>query len=284
MTNLIAWLSTAFIGLVLVALIVLLLTLAVFGKDWVERTVRFLAISMGFVAYFGSMVLGISLPALLYQAAETGGLLQSSFYAVLVPAFVGFAMSAFIAKALRQGGDRQVKSLLLVGTLVFCAFGDIFASNVLKQQTHADFRRQATEAEKRQEQLREKLASSDYASYADSTTEKANKRQNLEAEISRLDKVRSNVEQREKRLLITLLGPNITFVLSLLGYLVFVFDRGDIDRIRKATLRGASDLRPNPLVEATSNGVAPAAGKARFAHSALPTAGATPSASPHRER
>lgn len=233
MSEAIALLSHIFIGVVLLALFALLIGIAATARTGADRLVRVTALAMGFIVYYGASVIGMPVPSLLYQAAQASGFFKASILGLILPAVAGVALAAFIARTLRTRGDRQTKALLFIGVITFCVFGDIFSSNVIGEHPlkayQNELERLKTEVEH---------AKTNYSSLPSAARDAATGEAPLESEVQR--KARFEIESIERRMqelekskssfLVTLLGPNIAFVLSLLFYLVFIFDRAELEK------------------------------------------------------
>lgn len=237
MSEAIAVLAHVFIGVVLIALFLLLLGIAATAKTWSDRLIRFTALAMGFIVYYGASVLGIPVPKLLYQAAQASGFFEASILGLVLPAVAGIALAAFIARTLQTRGDRQTKALLFIGVLTFCVFGDIFSSNVIGESPLKTY---SNESQRLQEELdrasrrfAEMPAPAVDAAARQAPPESESQRQ-ARLEIASLERKLHALSKSRSTYLLALLGPNIAFVLSLLFYLVFIFDRQKLEQAFKS--------------------------------------------------
>lgn len=231
MSTLLVIVADLVIGLGIFVMLVILGGLIYKGKTDVERLVRSFALLAGFLVFLSAKLLKISIPQLMYQAAEMGGLIASSIWAMLLPAIVGLAMSAFFASTLRRGGERQINTLIVVGTLVLCAFCDVFAAQVINDSTakrlEAKMQRLSQDYESIQRNIsdaRSRVSSS--SSEAENLTLNTMQRQ----EGALLHEIKE-VERNRQSMILAEFGPNITFILSVLFYVIFFFDRRELARL-----------------------------------------------------
>lgn len=104
----------------------------------INVTIRIVSVVTGFLIYFGSKAVGISIPELMLSAIATTNTLLISMVGILIPGVIGAIVGWYCVRAIQSHFEVAIRVLAIVATFVLVLFGDAYAaasaSNIISKQ------------------------------------------------------------------------------------------------------------------------------------------------------
>jgi hypothetical protein len=98
-------------------------------QDLVERFLRTVALVTGFLIYFASTAVGLSIPELMLESLRVSHPAALGVVSVALPSGIGAAVAAYCIRCLRKDerGNIAVRLMIMVTTFVIVLFAEAYA-------------------------------------------------------------------------------------------------------------------------------------------------------------
>jgi|694.fasta_scaffold71133_3 hypothetical protein len=138
----IVWLYTilthAFILIGIVAIAFFVYMLITEGLNSLEKVIRTAAAMTGFLTYFGSKAIGLSIPTLMMNSVSVTNPFIFGFFAVIAPSLSGVIVAWYAMRCIKSSEDIASRILIMIVVLILVMFSDVYAAtyqiNVEREQ------------------------------------------------------------------------------------------------------------------------------------------------------
>ena len=96
-------------------------------KDTVERILRTSALTTGFLIYYGSKLVGLSIPSFMIKAISTLNPFTIGFFGIIFPGFIGTIVAWYCVKNINKHEDVAARTVILITTFIVVLFGDVYS-------------------------------------------------------------------------------------------------------------------------------------------------------------
>lgn len=97
-------------------------------QDVTEKTVRMSAFTSGFLIYYGSKVLGISIPVMMIKSLVITNPFSIGLFGILIPSLTGYFVAWFCMRNIRKSDNVAARLIILVVTFIIVLFSDVYAT------------------------------------------------------------------------------------------------------------------------------------------------------------
>jgi len=132
----VTWALIILIGISLLGMVASSFLAVAISGSVIESAIRCLALVCGFLTYFGSKTLGISIPSLLFSSLVLTSPILYLSIGNIIPFFIGFTVSWYMIKRLRKNDNIAIRIALLVGSFILTIFSDLFVNAVVADITN----------------------------------------------------------------------------------------------------------------------------------------------------
>ena len=98
------------------------------GDGKLERLIRVFALIAGFLIYFMTRAIGLSIPALIVNSLEQTGALTFWLLAIILPALIGILVAWYCLDAMRRKADLPARVVILISTFILTLFIDVYVA------------------------------------------------------------------------------------------------------------------------------------------------------------
>lgn len=112
----------------LLGLLILVARMIVAPKDAAEKTVRMSAFTSGFLIYYGSKALGISIPVLMIKSLVITNPFSIGLFGILIPSLTGYFVAWYCIRNIRKSDDIAARLIILIVTFIIVLFSDVYAT------------------------------------------------------------------------------------------------------------------------------------------------------------
>lgn len=97
-------------------------------KELLENVIRTAAALTGFLIYFGSKAIGISIPTFMMSSVATTNPYTFGFMTIIAPSAAGVFVAWYTIKSIRQSEDLASRVVILITTFILVMFADVYAA------------------------------------------------------------------------------------------------------------------------------------------------------------
>jgi hypothetical protein len=104
-----------------------------------EKVILIVSVMIGFLIYFGSKAIGISIPSMMMSAVTTTNPVSIGILAIILPSAAGVTVAWYCIHCLNKSSEIAFRIVILIGTFIVTLFGDVyFATYTVKSQGNVD--------------------------------------------------------------------------------------------------------------------------------------------------
>jgi len=100
----------------------------------VEVVIRIVAALTGFLIYFGSTAVGLSIPSLMLQAISTTHPASIGVFGGVAPAAAGIIVAWYCLRTLKKSEELGLRLLVLLSTFIIVLFGDVYVASLANKE------------------------------------------------------------------------------------------------------------------------------------------------------
>jgi hypothetical protein len=100
-----------------------------------EKIILIISAMTGFLIYFGSRALGISIPSLMMSSISVSNPIKMGIFSIIIPGAVGVAVAWYCLWCLRKHIDIAFRVVIMISTFVVTLFGDVYAASYTVSKT-----------------------------------------------------------------------------------------------------------------------------------------------------
>lgn len=97
-------------------------------RNWLEKVIKTAAMITGFLIYFGSKSIGISIPAMIAASVQNTNPIVFGFFGLILPSAAGVLVSWYCMKNMRRSEIIASRVVILISAFIAVMFGDVYAS------------------------------------------------------------------------------------------------------------------------------------------------------------
>jgi hypothetical protein len=91
-----------------------------------EKIIRTISLTTGFLIYFGSKAVGLSIPDLLIHAIKISNPYLTIFVGILLPFATGVIAAWFLQRVINKDEDFAARVIILITTFILVLFSDVY--------------------------------------------------------------------------------------------------------------------------------------------------------------
>jgi hypothetical protein len=100
----------------------------------VEVVIRIIAALIGFLIYFVSQAVGLSIPSLMLAAISTTNPASIGIFGVVAPASAGIIVAWYCLRTLKKSEELAFRLLVLLSTFIIVLFGDVYVASLANKE------------------------------------------------------------------------------------------------------------------------------------------------------
>ena len=94
----------------------------------IEKVIRTASAMTGFLTYFGSKAIGLSIPDIMMKAIATTNPFSFGLFALLVPSATGYLVAWYTLRRIKQSDDIASRLVIMFMTFILVMFCDVYAA------------------------------------------------------------------------------------------------------------------------------------------------------------
>ena len=98
------------------------------GRDIIEKAIRMSAFSTGFLIYYGSKSLGISIPLMMIKSLVITNPFSIGLFGILIPSLTGYFVAWFCIRNIKKSDNISARLIILIITFIIVLFGDVYVT------------------------------------------------------------------------------------------------------------------------------------------------------------
>ena len=112
----------------ILSILVLLGKIIISPNSTIEQTVRMSAFSTGFLIYYGSKSLGISIPLMIIKSLVITNPFSIGLFGILIPSLTGYFVAWFCIRNIKKSDNISARLIILIITFIIVLFGDVYVT------------------------------------------------------------------------------------------------------------------------------------------------------------
>ena len=95
-------------------------------KDGIESAVRSSAFATGFLIYYGSKALGLSIPSLIITSLMITNPFTIGLFGILIPSLTGYFVAWYCIRNIKKNDNIAARLIILIITFIIVMFSDVY--------------------------------------------------------------------------------------------------------------------------------------------------------------
>jgi|SRR5829696_3997762 len=104
------------------------------GRFQTEVVIRLIAALTGFLIYFGSQAVGLSIPSLMLAALSTTNPVSIGIFGAVAPASAGIVVAWYCLRVIKKSEELGLRLLVLLSTFIIVLFGDVYVASLANRE------------------------------------------------------------------------------------------------------------------------------------------------------
>ena len=107
-------------------------------NDGIENTVRSAAFATGFLIYYGSKAIGLSIPSMILRSLAITNPFTIGLFGILIPSLTGYFVAWYCIKNINKNENIASRLIILIITFIIVLFGDVYVTtySIPKSETN----------------------------------------------------------------------------------------------------------------------------------------------------
>jgi hypothetical protein len=97
--------------------------------DTFEKVVLIMSAMTGFLIYFGSRALGVSVPTFMMASVSTSSPVKMTFFSILMPLAVGVLVAWYFIWCIQKHKDIAFRIVIMISAFIVTLFSDVYAAS-----------------------------------------------------------------------------------------------------------------------------------------------------------
>lgn len=94
-----------------------------------EKVILMMSAMTGFLIYFGSRALGVSIPSFIMSSISISNPIKMTFFSILMPMSVGVLVAWYLIWCLQKDKDIAFRIVIMISAFIVTLFGDVYAAS-----------------------------------------------------------------------------------------------------------------------------------------------------------
>lgn len=99
-----------------------------YPSDTIEKTIRMSACTTGFLIYYGSKSIGISIPLMIVKSLVITNPFSIGLFGILIPSLTGYFVAWYCIKNIKKNENIAARLIVLIITFIIVLFGDVYVT------------------------------------------------------------------------------------------------------------------------------------------------------------
>lgn len=112
----------------LLGILILVAKMIFSPQDTAEKTVRMSAFTSGFLIYYGSKSLGISIPVMMIKSLVITNPFSIGLFGILIPSLTGYFVAWYCIRNMRKSDNIAARLIVLIVTFIIVLFSDVYVT------------------------------------------------------------------------------------------------------------------------------------------------------------